>query len=406
VTPSEDGNVSVDQVEKASIELGIQWKTLVEQRNQSSEEHYKSMLSTLTGLAKDQVKGMRSSTNRYFSTVTTKRTIDGPEGWSIKALEDSIEERENVYAAYNDQTIGGQEVPLVSLIADQPLHESLQGQHIESILSQQNCGAMTESMNDILPLAVPLRPRKSRRCRAELAEGRPGILLKPKLNPLEGDSSLRTGHGQCAMEVLPRARVSIHASDGSRHAFLLKVSNPTLGFVRLRMSGSMYTGENEWNDKTTTSPLLENLLVDPLTQVSVDALVDASLKDAFPVTEICELEAAEDSFLELGKTGDDIPDAVAKWEAGDVLFDSKVSKDTPCSMRLVGKKKSQAWFELVLMEPETVKDKVHCAIPVAMQIEVGDGSWDSSLIQTKHIVEDDPKDFVSFDLLVLWDQFD
>jgi hypothetical protein len=49
---------------------------------------------------------------------------------------------------------------------------------------------------DLLPLSIPLRVRTSRRCRAELAEGRPGILVKPKLNPLEGDSSLRTGHGQ------------------------------------------------------------------------------------------------------------------------------------------------------------------------------------------------------------------
>jgi len=47
----------------------------------------------------------------------------------------------------------------------------------------------------LLPLPTMLRPRRSRRCRAELAEGRPGILLKPKLNPLEGDSSLRSGHG-------------------------------------------------------------------------------------------------------------------------------------------------------------------------------------------------------------------
>jgi hypothetical protein len=48
----------------------------------------------------------------------------------------------------------------------------------------------------LLPLSIPLMLRQSRRCREELADGRPGILLKPKLNPLEGDSSLPTGHGQ------------------------------------------------------------------------------------------------------------------------------------------------------------------------------------------------------------------
>jgi dynactin 4 len=202
ISVSDDGNVTSEEVEKASNELALQWKMLTDQRNNAAEDHYKFMLSTLAGLAKDQVKGLRSSStttasrNRYFPTATTKRGLDGLEGWSVKALEESIKERVQLYATANQQNIGGQQSQIVSLELEQPLNESLQGVSVESILLQENGGALVESREALLPLAVPLRPRKSRRCRAELAEGRPGILLKPKLNPLEGDSSLRTGHGQ------------------------------------------------------------------------------------------------------------------------------------------------------------------------------------------------------------------
>jgi hypothetical protein len=410
---SDDGIMSLEEVERASAELEAQWKMLIGQRSQSSEDHFKSMLAALTGIAKEQVKGLRSSTNRYFPTVTMKRTIDGPEGWSIQALEDSIEEREKLNRSLTERPVGGLEIPLTSLMVEQCLNESLQAERVDCLLMQDNFGAPTQSMNDLLPLSVPLRPRKSRRCRAELAEGRPGILLKPKLNPLEGDSSLRTGHGQwwkkdsSAIEVLPRIQISIHASDGSRHAFLLKVSNPTLGRVRLRLSGSSYNGEKDWNEETSTSSLLQNILVDPLTQTCVDAMIDPSSAKSFPTTDSCQLEPAEDSFLELGKSNaDDIPDDVVKWDAVDILFESKVSRDLPSSMRLVGQKKSFAWFELVLMEPTTTGRNLLCAVPLSMQIEVGNGSWDSSLIPTNFLVEGEPKlDYVSFDLLILWEQF-
>lgn len=203
--------------------------------------------------------------------------------------------------------------------------------------------------------------------------------------------------------------VSIHASDGSRHAFLLKVSNPTLGTVRLKLAVSSYQGETEWDDPATTSSMLEQVMVDPLTQQIVDAQLDTSVSGVHQETEPCELEAAEDSFLQLGKTSDNdtLPEPVAKWEAGDILFDSKVSKDAlPLSIKLVGQKKSVAWFELVLVEPALTRDDVFCAVPLSLQIQVGDGSWDSSLVQTQQLEEGDPDDFISFDVVICWEQFD
>ncbi len=48
----------------------------------------------------------------------------------------------------------------------------------------------------LLPVPVKLRTRAVMRDCRELASGKPGILVKPKVNPLEGDSSLRYGQGQ------------------------------------------------------------------------------------------------------------------------------------------------------------------------------------------------------------------
>jgi len=222
----------LEEVEKASMKLLSQWKLRIEKRNRLTEDHYSSMQKTLIEFAKDHVKVRRSSsTGQFFSkTLVTKRNeYDDLKGWSIQTLEESQHVRKKNFMSSINKPIGGMKLERVSLEAgeDETLfHPSFQGLSTEIILSQGNGGNLSGSMENLLPHAIPLRPRKSRRCRAELAENRPGILLKPKLNPLEGDSSLRTGHGQwwkkdsSAIEVLPRVRVSIDSSNGSRHAFL------------------------------------------------------------------------------------------------------------------------------------------------------------------------------------------
>jgi len=416
-TPDDD-NVSLEEVEKASIKLLSQWKLRIEEQNRSTEDHYSSMQKTLIEFAKDHVKVRRSSSTGHFfskTPVTKRNEYDDLKGWSVQTLEESHHVREKKIMSSINKPVGGMKLERVSLEAgeDETLfHPSFQGLSTEIILSQGNEGNLCRSMENLLPHAIPLRPRKSRRCRAELAENRPGILLKPKLNPLEGDSSLRTGHGQwwkkdsSAIEVLPRVRVSIDASNGSRHAFLVKVSNPTLGIIRLRMTASIYSGERIWDNTTTTSPFLENILVDPLTKVSLDAKLDTVVAEEIETTDICELEPAEDSFLELGNTtSDDVPEAVSKWDAGDTLFDSKVSAEIPATLRKIGQKKSVAWFELVIAEPST-DPGVHSAIPLAMELQVGDGSWESSLVQFQVNKSGECKDFVSFDLVLIWNMLD
>lgn len=193
VTAGDNGVVTQEEIEKASDELLAQWTERRLQRNQAADDHYKTMLQTLEGMAKEQVKGQRSTF--FWLPTANVRKKDGPEGWSIEALEDSLTDRKKLVAASLAETVGAQDLQFASLYVDQVLDESLNDKPVESVLLQGG-GDASSSLEALLPLPIPLRPRKSRRCRAELSEGRPGILVKPKLNPLEGDSSLRTGHAQ------------------------------------------------------------------------------------------------------------------------------------------------------------------------------------------------------------------
>lgn len=206
-----------------------------------------------------------------------------------------------------------------------------------------------------------------------------------------------------AVQVLPRVNVSKYDSDETKHVFLLKVSNPTLGTIRMRLDSSEYSGEPLWGDFTRTTPLLQKVLVDPFTGEQVDAELDAGVVKDLAPTEICELEPAEDSFLELGKTSNDIPDSVANWDASQAMSDSEVSIDGhKASLRFLASRSSFGWFELVVLGGSTTKTSGK-AVPLAIQIEVGNGSWESSLVMPEG--KDDPagsREMVTFNLLITW----
>jgi dynactin-4 len=196
VTVDSEGVISKEDLEKASAELATQLTVRTEECNKPSAEHFTTMLKTLEGMAKEQVKGQRSKLHYSTNTsATARRGLDGPEGWSVESLETSLQTRRDIFSASVGEQVGGQDSQAIPLDQEQLLQESLQEKSVQSLFLQ-GVARQANSANDLLPLPIPLRPRKSRRCRAELAEARPGILLKPKLNPLEGDSSLRTGHGQ------------------------------------------------------------------------------------------------------------------------------------------------------------------------------------------------------------------
>ena len=140
-------------------------------------------------------------------------TDDGPEeeAWSVEALEASLKERKKYPVDEKFETKLQLPLSRISLLSKSDETTTPTGLD-DSLKEVSPVALQLQALNrpnplltraELLPLPIPLRPRQSRRCRAELAEERPGILLKPKLNPVEGDSSLRSGHGQWYKKVGP-----------------------------------------------------------------------------------------------------------------------------------------------------------------------------------------------------------
>jgi len=198
-------------------------------------------------------------------------------------------------------------------------------------------------------------------------------------------------------------RIVSHGTDGSRRALLLRVANPTLGEIRLRLAASAYTGEQSWDAPNETNPVFKGLLVDSLTNAKIEAAMSTDAMKTLKSTEISQLERAEDSFLEFGKARNDDPEDVMDWKAEDALAGSDVSpaSEKTSSIRLIALKSACAWYELVVVEPTVEGDATHAAIPLSLQIEVGNQSWDSSLIRSSALPGDDP-DTVSIDILLAW----
>jgi len=188
--------VTKEQIISAVAELAEQLKARREgSGGKAAEEYYKQMIGAWENIVKPMP---RSSSNSTVNILFRPPKIVEEEYWSVESLEASTKKKQDALSAAASENILST-VPLqhISLEEEPALDPALQDQPVNSFFLQGlHNTAGVKSMTDLLPLAVPLRSRKSRRCRAELAEGKPGILLKPKLNPLEGDSSLRTGHGQ------------------------------------------------------------------------------------------------------------------------------------------------------------------------------------------------------------------
>lgn len=202
--------------------------------------------------------------------------------------------------------------------------------------------------------------------------------------------------------MLPRVTVSRHASDGTKHAFLIKISNPTLGNIRFRLAASDYGGEPVWEvNSTERNPKLVNICVEPLDQKIVSASLATEIGKGIPASAVCELEPGEDSFLDLGRSIYDEPPEVYKWKTEYALEDAQVSASNPSSIRVIESRKSSAWLELIVMETP-VDVGFSSAIALSLQIEVGGGSWESSLIQPEK-QDGDKKDMVNFDLVLVWD---
>merc|ERR1712008_160223 len=107
-------------------------------------------------------------------------------------------------------------------------------------------------------------------------------------------------------------------------------------------------------------------------------------------TEFFELDPADDPFLDIGKGRVDNPSEVRDWDATSML--GMLGEDSTSEMRLVATQGDTAWVELVLCNAGEVSSKdananLFLAVPLALQIAVGNGSWEASLIKRRDLLE-------------------
>ena len=410
-----DGAVGVSPPAKAFATLVDGWAS----RSREAERLRRE------GEAASIVPGRRSDAAR------NRRKADGPGGWSVESLEEAImKRREEEKAGVVAPLVKGVDVQRLSLggaatnVDDGPASPRPD--------AERGCGqavlgpgmASSASMGRLYPLSIPLRPRKSRRCRAELAAGRTGILIKPKLNPLEGDSSLRSGHGQwwkkdsSAIHVVPRVRVvrqgKVALADSRiRHALLLSVTNPTLGMIRLRLNGADLRDFDESTASDDEGYTLLNIRIDSLGRHRANVRMIGSTS-TMVLPDMVELEAVEDALFDIGAGQSKQPKEVEDWDADTVLNargHSSQSDDGPseCPFSTVAVSKDRAWIQLVIEEDgfkETSTPGEFVAFPASLQVEIGNGSWESSLIKTNDEVKEGEIDLVSFRLLLAWRAID
>jgi dynactin-4 len=190
----DDGSFDKIELAHALEDLGTRLVQRKREKQEPAEAYFNSLTTALEQRSK--VEHQRQAQRISKASVSA---ADGPEGWSVEALEAALQEKKTS-ATFVKGDAPGRQVEYISLETDDEIEDSSFSLSQVSLLSLQlqslNYSTPPRSKQDLLPLPIPLRVRTSRRCRAELAEGRPGILLKPKLNPLEGDTSLRSGHGQ------------------------------------------------------------------------------------------------------------------------------------------------------------------------------------------------------------------
>ena len=209
------------------------------------------------------------------------------------------------------------------------------------------------------------------------------------------------------------------------------------------MGESLWRDEYDDDNAGKKNSVLERLLIDTLSNQRVTACILTSQPQQQPSStptptttafaeELIELDSAEDAMIDFGKHRE-IPAEVRDWTAEATL--SAVTVPPPPAAAAAGetgvtflrtkclaKQSESAWWEVVCVTTtaapaparaatdSVVTPRKFPAIPLALQIEVGNGSWESSLIQPKSssntgdaaINNNTGADMVSFDLLLTW----
>lgn len=186
-----DDTMAVDRFElmRCAEDLHVELKQRRDALRQPQQSHF---------------KGLKEYYEEYAAIKDTQTNNARVEPWSLEMLEKRLQATKNELSSNsNSSIIDASKTTSKSMYRRLSLSDESQSdfeayiaQHIPTLsfqLQSLNSSKLPLQTQDLLPLPTPLRVRMSRRCRADVKEGRPGILIKPKLNPLDGDSSQRTG---------------------------------------------------------------------------------------------------------------------------------------------------------------------------------------------------------------------
>ena len=398
-----------------SRDLAICLQHRISEKNKDVDTLFSSIVTVWAEREQEEQRRKRMNVGTTVTQVDSNRRCNN---WSREILEKSLLDKKTLYTGRNADFVAGHITP--GDTSGNP--DNLPTSH--QMAAQMRITAITpQSRSDLLPLPVNYRARVSRRCRAELAEGRTGILIKPKLNPLEGDTSLRAGHGQwwkkdsSAVHVVPRVRICRHGSDRTRqkYAALLRVKNPTLNSIRLRLTGPS-SPEVDRND-ANHAPIppidpreFQNILVNPFAETFVHGHpCPPDATSSITPTDFFVLDPADDPLLDAGKGQRGDPSEVRDWDAKSILGRLDDIGNTS-RMRMVATRGDTAWIELVVVfdaaisnddvPPYVANATSHLAVPLALQIEVGNGSWEAAGISRRSIPSDD-EDLVTLDIFAL-----
>lgn len=361
------------------------------------------MATRASGITDSGVMG--SNIGLYMGGISLDVDTSKGEVWSVETMEKVMHDKRNMIEDRILKCMVSEEEMKVDELSILDA-DALDFSNNDSILlsAKQNSVQGTISSRvqtcneDLLPEPVKLRARSIRRCLAEIEAGKPGILVKPKVNPLEGDSSLRYGHGQwwkkdsSAIHSVPKVEICSYGNDkNNTYALLMKIKNPTLGIIRLRL-----LSESSGND---SGDAMENanLIIDSTTMEIVKAKTIPPL--SAEMEGFVALDPVEDAFLELGKGHSHHPTEVTNWDAQQILRDAEVKSE----LKVVAQKEDSLWVQYLIADQNQAANetKNYLSTPLIMEIELGNGSWESSLIKTEKDLKDHV-DTVRFTILPVW----
>jgi len=444
-------------VSDAATRLMIALKIERQRRDGPSDKFMKDLVKTWGGLMKDGAAAKRMGGRMSLAEdddVAKNDNDDGVRGaafggsWGVDRLEDSILKKRHRYKLDAIESI----LPLPSF------SPSSSSSSFSSHPKQQT----SPPSSSLLPASLQLRASGTRRCRAELRLKRPGILVRDKANPLEGDTSLRHGHGQwwkkdsSAIHAVPlvcvRGVVRLDIGGGGdegvnscddkagdvtddngivRYILLLLVRNPTLGPVSLSMGPLPVATKKEEGPVYLQDVILNSVSGETGNISLVAPPPSSSASPSSLFSEEIHLGPAEDALLRVGdgRSGsisgnNDSPPAIETWGVEESGRDINTNVMENLSVRIVAASGGdRAWVRFVVDVPRSddnvitkkAGQRLLLTSPMIMKINVGDGSWESALVQsgsgssegvgTGDVKKDNEggKDVVTFTILPLWE---